>query len=283
MSFTPQQAPRPGHPRTTLLRNTRQWHLWMGVILGAPMALAAVTAVFLAHKDSLSLDAIRVPVGWLPAYRGELAQAERREIRTVLALPDGSHLVGTKRGLFLLEGSPRGGNQPVLIPVEPLAQADIKNLSVGHGPWLALAAGKEGLWGWRAADRQWVALLPGDAHSGIVWPDGTLGAATPKKGFLLSVDGGSAWEPAQDLAGALDGLPPPLPESSIPLGKFLTDLHTGKALMGKAHQWIWIDVLGLALLFLAGSGVFLWWKFRQRKEERRRGERLPRRVPSAFP
>jgi hypothetical protein len=41
------------------------------------------------------------------------------------------------------------------------------------------------------------------------------------------------------------------------------DLHTGKALLGKHAEWLWIDLVGGALLFLSLTGVYLWWRGRR--------------------
>jgi hypothetical protein len=44
-------------------------------------------------------------------------------------------------------------------------------------------------------------------------------------------------------------------------------LHTGKAFFGKESEWIWIDILGAILVFLGGTGLYLWWRSQTRRCE----------------
>ncbi len=43
------------------------------------------------------------------------------------------------------------------------------------------------------------------------------------------------------------------------LAKLIRDLHTGDAFFGHDYRWIWNDIVGGAMTFLALTGIYLWW------------------------
>jgi hypothetical protein len=50
----------------------------------------------------------------------------------------------------------------------------------------------------------------------------------------------------------------------LPLARVIRDLHTGEALLGHDAEWIWNDIVGGTMTFLALTGVYLWWKGQRR-------------------
>ncbi len=43
------------------------------------------------------------------------------------------------------------------------------------------------------------------------------------------------------------------------LARLIRDLHTGEAFLGRDNKWIWDDIVGGSMTFLALTGVYLWW------------------------
>jgi len=67
--------------------------------------------------------------------------------------------------------------------------------------------------------------------------------------------------------------PPPKPG----LKKFFKDLHTGE-IFGKEWAWIWADVVGVSLAFLACSGLVIYLPIFWAKRKRNATPVLPREV-----
>ena len=42
------------------------------------------------------------------------------------------------------------------------------------------------------------------------------------------------------------------------LEKLVMDLHTGKFFFGKTREWIWIDLVGGAMVLLGVTGIVIW-------------------------
>ncbi|MCD6060487.1 MAG: hypothetical protein K0S16_798 [Moraxellaceae bacterium] len=230
-----------------LLNWPRRWHAWLAIALLLPFLIIAVTGVLFAHGPSLGFREIRVPVGWLPGY-------------------------GESGGPVLRSAAPSGGVWWVLAPqgvvrvengvaqvVPALAQEDIRSLVVT--PQGVLGVSQQGLW--KETQGEWEKILKGP----VLQANGdaqTLTAMLRGKGPQVSRDGGASWEPLQSaLAPALAALPKSDAPTEVTLAQLVHDLHTGKALFTGKAEWVWQDVMGLTLLFLACSGFYMWWSKRR--------------------
>lgn len=236
--------------------NSRSWHIWVSVILSLPILIVAVTAVFIAHKKSLGTEEVKVAADWLPGYRGEAAKAQKNEPRAGFVDAAGNAWIGTNGGLYrVVDGQPQA--------VEALAGTQLR--AFAEAPWGLVAAAKNGVW-LRAGDGEWRRAYKGDAWSAIAQPDGSVVVALKDKGLLRSADGRD-WQPDARLAAAVAVLPmeSTAATETITLGKLVMDLHTGKAFFGKDGEWIWIDLVGLAMSLLALTGVYMWWRAERRK------------------
>jgi hypothetical protein len=224
------------------------------------MLLIGFTSFFLAHKKDLGLNEIDMTpyVAWLPGYGEGAMQGQHLELRSVLQLPDGRQVVGTNVGLFELTAA-----GPV--SVQALEGMQVRNLAMtGEG---LLAATKEGVWLERAG--AWQQVLAGDAWNANSAADGSVTVALKEQGLFISHDGLNwlAWQGA-DVAGAFAGMrDTELPRERVTLGKLVTDLHTGKAFMGKTGEWVWIDLLALVWVFLGFTGLWLWWRAQTRRRD----------------
>ena len=94
-------------------------------------------------------------------------------------------------------------------------------------------------------------------------------AHSQKLGFRdIKVD--PSWLPGYAMAQTEREQHEPMPSGAEPLSedrvkkpmtlaRFIRDLHTGEALFGREHKWIWDDIVGGSMTFLALTGIYLWW------------------------
>ncbi|MFN3616990.1 MAG: PepSY domain-containing protein [Aquabacterium sp.] len=226
--------------------------------LALPILIVGLTAVFIAHKKSLGTDDIKVSAQWLPGYAiekadGTAGHGKMPEVRASLTTRSGQTLVGTQDGLYQLRGDK-------FVPVQALDGVPVRGLT--ESAFGLVAAAKNGIWVNTGGD--WQRAMKGDAWNASTRADGTVVVAMKDDGLLLSRDG-RTWEPDAALVTALAALPMQAEEKPMTLGKLVMDLHTGKAFLGKSAEWIWIDLVGLAMSLLALTGVYMWWRGEKRK------------------
>ena len=226
----------------------RNWHIWVSVALGLPLLLVGLTTVFIAHEKALGTKEVLLP--------GAIGEPEPAEIRAS-ASRGGTLFVGTKRGLFLApaggEDVGRGGAGREAHPAPGSPDDEIRDLAPLADGWLL--AGKKGLW--RYEDQRSTQVYRGDCWQLDAQPGG-LTAACKDTGLLQSQDG-RTWS-AMPLALAAVATPR---EQGTPLSKVIMDIHTGKLFFGKAAEWIWIDLLGLAMVGLSLTGFVMWARSRR--------------------
>ncbi len=228
-------------------RSARSIHLWVSIALALPMLIVALTAVLIAHDKSLGLKEIQLPAAWVPGG----GKAEEAELRAYWPLPDAAYL-GGKQGLLR---QPAGALQPV-----HGLRAEVRAL-LGLADGRVLAASQRGLY--QVQGLQAERLARGGFHSLSRQPDGSL-LAIGKDGLALRSSDGQDWQPT--LATELQQLAALAPAAeAVSLSKLVMDLHTGKALLGKRYEWIWIDVLGVTLALLGFTGLWMWWRTQRRQ------------------
>jgi len=233
----------------------RSWHIWASITLALPILIVGLTAVFIAHKKALGTEDIAVPgVDVLPGYQSVEKQSPAQELRAAITTSDGRILVGTQEGLYELL-------QQKLQAVEPLEGVQIRGLAEAR--FGLVVAARNGIW--LEQEGRWRKTMKGDAWSVSNRADGRVAVALKEEGILVSQDGKS-WQPDQAITTALATLPQQTAENRpITLHKLVMDLHTGKAFLGKKAEWIWIDVVGLAMGSLAITGIYMWWRGEKRK------------------
>ena len=232
--------------------DSRQWHLWVSLVLALPILVVAVTAVFIAHDKALGLKDLPVAAQWLPGYRAE-ARATGLEPRASLVSAAGEQFIGTNGGLYRLEAGR-------LAMVDGFAGVPVRALA--EAPWGIVVAARNGVWVGRAG--AWRRSHGGDAWNASLRADGVVTVALKEHGLLLSADG-ERWRADPQLMQALAAAAAEGGAEPITLGKLVLDLHTGKAFFGKAWEWIWIDLVGAAMALLALTGVYMWWRGERRK------------------
>lgn len=231
----------------------RSWHTWASIILALPILIVGTSAVFIAHKKVLGTEDIKVAAKWLPGYQMDAAKTRQPEVRSTLSGRDGTMLVGLQDGLYRLDGDR-------LVAIEALAGMPVRGLA--EGTFGRVAAAKNGIW--LEQNGAWQRVMKGDAWNASQRADGSIVVAIRDKGLLVSTDG-RKWEPDPLLTAALATLPADGNDKPLTLGRLIMDLHTGQAFFGKSAEWIWIDLIGLALCLLAMTGVYMWWRAEKRK------------------
>lgn len=240
----------------------RWWHKWLGIVLALPLLLVALTAILLAHDKALGLRELPVVADWLPGYAEAMPGVE---IRAAQRLGEVDY-VATRLGLFMLRGE-RVESVPALRGVE------LRDLAVAADGRLYVAA-RNGVWAGSEAG-EWRQVLRAEAWSVNIRADGTILAATRERGLVVSSDAGAHWQAEAAMARHIaeqSGIDP----RATSLGRLILDLHTGKALLGKQYEWLWIDITGATMFFLGISGLVMWWRARRQRlrMERLRQQRL---------
>ncbi len=229
--------------------NWRTWHAWLSVILSLPLFIVGATALFLAHGKTLGLNKIGIDALWLPGYAMTASKQEPVIIKALHA-EEGVYYVGTRTGLFMLNA---GRSEAV----EALRGTDVRSIASATGKLVAGA--KTGVW--LKDGNEWRNIYSTEVFAAGIMPDGAIFASPVSGGLAVSRDGGSTW--SND--AAIAALMPAAHGETLTMNKLIMDLHTGKAIMGRHWEWLWIDILGAIIIFLTLSGVYLWWQGQRRK------------------
>lgn len=246
--------------------SSTSWHTWSGLILALPVFIVGITAVFIGHEQSLGTKGVMVNVSWLPAYSAEgkayYYAEELKDIKAFYQDGNGIQYLGTKAGLMTFDGI-------AITSVEDLQGKEVRSIAEKNGT--LFIASKQGLW-IKKQNNDWIQAHTGDVHGVFPKNDKNITISLGKYGALNSNDGGNTWSKFQGLENALAGVKPEQfvvkeATSSIPLKDLIMDMHTGKAFMGKNGMWIWIDVVGLAIVGLTGTGIVMWYLRRKKKAQ----------------
>ncbi|MBI3144381.1 MAG: PepSY domain-containing protein [Pseudogulbenkiania sp.] len=222
-------------------KTARHWHNQIGLILALPMLIVGLTAIFIAHDKALGARKVVVSEG------GE--KGHSIEVKAV-AMTSAGTLLGTKSGLWLSDGQQ---SRQVLPGVE------VRDILMVNG--VIWVAGKEGLW--RGENGSYRQVSPVEAWQ-LNQDDKQRLWLVSKENGVQQVDSQSgALNTQEDVSKALAQLP--REAEPYTLNKLVMDLHTGKALFGKAGEWIWIDVLGAVLVMLSITGTWMWAKARRQR------------------
>lgn len=218
----------------------RNWHTWASLVLGIPLLLVGLTAVFIAHDDTLGTKEVVLPI--------QIDGYEHMEIRSSLQVGT-EQWIGTKRGVFRLEG-----DQAVVLEGAP--KDEVRDMAAAGSA--VLLAGKKALW--RMENGQAERVYKADCWQVTANGQGYT-AACKDVGLLASSDGKTWTErkvefPPEVLAATA---------KEMTLSKVIMDLHTGKLFFGKAYEWIWIDLLGLACVGLGITGLVMWMRGRRQR------------------
>lgn len=235
--------------------NLRSWHAWVSVILCVPIVLVAATAILIAHDDGLGTK--NVAVGALSPRSAAVhgAAGHDYELKSYAELDGGERRYGTKYGLIV--AAP--GAQPSAI--ENIGTTEVRGLTQIDGQ--VFAATKMGLWR-RSSEGMWQRAASGDFWS-VSAAGSTVQAVSKEHGLLQSMDGGVTFAPVAIASESLALFAQRAGGAPFTLNKLIMDIHTGKLFFGSRYEWIWIDLVGLVMLFLTISGLVVWRRSQARK------------------
>lgn len=234
------------------------WHMWAGIAFAIPVVLVSLTAILIAHKKGLGTKKVLIQAGWMPGYQMDQKNLAHYldDIKAYSKKGDFQYY-GTKVGVLeLSDGGLRVLPGTEGKEVRDMAWADDRLLVATKYGIIASTStsGKE--------------LIKGDFH-GITQEGNLWIASQGKYGILTSSDGGSSWNQADKLSQtlpkeALNGISSQLDQSgqmeAVALEKLILDIHTGEAFFGEGAMWVWIDLIGLSLLLMTITGIWMWYK-----------------------
>ena len=255
----------------------RRWHRYLGVAATLLVILVSITGILLVHKKDLGLNRVMVN---LPGYN----KKQPLDAWSLVVTADGYKLFSSRQGIF--RGDHDGWRKT--------SSFVAKKLHVdGERVYACTSAGLQQS---NDGGETWRNALPGEEVKTIYFSAGQ-GLAATTKGIYQATQGGDRWQLAASfgrkpldireimatdggfLLAAKEGLhrldgdvikPVKLAVSSqavaeVELQKVITDLHTG-AFFGGWFMLV-VDVMALTLVFLAVSGIWIWyhpWKARRR-------------------
>jgi hypothetical protein len=240
------------------LRTLFRLHRALGAFAAAFVLMLAVTGVLLNHTEDLRLDHRYVSSNLLLDWYGIKPPRASRSFRVDghWVTEMGERLYFDRSDLADLGSSPLVG-------------------AVGV-PGIVVVAQHEGLLLLSPSGQRIEMLQEGQGVPAAVQRIGTDAAkvvvSTPKgdyraDGELLQ------WDKVHDAQGVVWASPQPLPPAleeallkkyrgqGLPWERVLLDLHSGR-ILGRPGE-ILVDLVGLGLLFLACTGVWMWWRVRQ--------------------
>lgn len=220
--------------------NPRTLHNWIGAVLVLPLFIIGMSTFFMSHEKTIGQTVI--------GYTNQAAQ-----IRALLKTADGRILLATKQGVY------EKNIENTLIPIEAL-NSEIRVLEQLNDGRI-LAGGKYGLW-LSEPNHSWVKRYDGEIR-GVQINSKHWYLATTKQGVVVSLDEGLSWQTDLQIKQLVNSLNAKQP---LILSDFMKDLHTGEALLGSEYEWVWADILAFVLVFLALTGIYMWWKSQRRKQ-----------------
>jgi hypothetical protein len=266
---------REGHPapRKNLNLVLREWHKRAGIAVFIFMGWLGVSGIFLNESPDLGLDTARVSWGWLNALYGLRAEPPRTGFSA------SGHWLAVTTDATLIDGKPLA--TPVVSPLG-LASGNSagKSLLFAATPDSLVLLTPSG----ERVDELRAPTLPVMAirRVGMVSAHpGTI--AVQDLDAYQSSDGGETWTPVAP-GDVRWSQPQPLPEveraklvpysrPSVIVEQVLIDAHSGR-LFGRYGTYV-IDAVGFIALWLATSGVWIWWRSNRRRQTGRATASLP--------
>ncbi len=263
--FSQAQAARPAQPKRTLTATLREWHKRAGLGAFLFMGWLGVSGIALNQSASWGLDAARVDWPWLMAVYGLHAQSPE----TGFKFRD--HWLAVSGEHSILDGKPL--SMQVKPPIGVVWSGDSAHQTLVIASYDGVLLLKPD--GSRIDELQAGLMLPVSSIKRIGTAEkNTAMAVIEDEGLYGSVDGES-WNklPAKTIVRWSE--PTALTASqrkqfennarpSVAVEQLLIDLHSGR-LFGRLGPYV-IDLVGLAALWLAMSGVWMMWRTNQARK-----------------
>ena len=242
------------------IKFNRVGHKWAGVALSLFLFLISITGIYLIHKDNLpSFMEVKVPGAFIPGSHAKEVRKNRVEIKAIL-LTEQRWFTGTKELLY--ESLDKGKSWQV-VKRGPFAKGKaLETKSIEQSPdgrviWIGT---KHGIYRSFDGGAEWEDMsdiLPKGKESRHVSAI-AFDPHTSSRLFIGTNKGLYAYDRGATNAIEIKGLFAVAEkiEPQVTLGKYLTDLHTGK-LFGDS-LWLVYDLVAIAIIFFTGSGIYIW-------------------------
>lgn len=245
----------------------RKWHKYLGIWTAAVVLMLSITGILLMHKKELGLNKTLLGIN-APSKPAPL------EPWQTLTTADSSMLLAAKQGVFLKNGK------------EWLQTLKITTKVLTEQNGTVYAATRDGLHCSTDSGKTWQRLFEGDIRQLLKTGTHELVAVSTTALWSLNTKDGSrqqmvTFEKPLDVRSiaiqnnqinitAKEGLfkasgnklqkeklPKATGQEPMDLQKLITDLHNGK--LGGWWLIAIIDLTALVLIFLAVSGLWIWW------------------------
>jgi hypothetical protein len=280
------REPKP-QPQRNLTATLREWHKRAGLFAFIFLGWLGFSGILLNEASDLNLNGRRVDWSWLMAIYGLHAEPPQT------GLGAGGHWLAQAGESTVLDGKPLAeaiANPLGFVAVPEPGSAGKLMLYVAAADSVVLLR-PDGT----KVDELRMPPLPVAAIRRIGTVEGHPASIAIQGGDSVyqSDDEGESWKPVA--ANAVNwSAPQPLPPQqrkplerysrpSVSAQQMLVDLHSGR-LFGRFGTYV-IDVVGLAALLLATSGVWMMWRTSnaRRKQARRLAATPPRPVAAQKP
>lgn len=238
------------------LKSLYVWHRYVGLTAALFVIVLATSGIALNHTEGLALDSRFVQSRWLLDWYGIQAPDSALSTDTVHGRMD---LLGTR---MYFNARPLDGEFRAFhgaLAKDDLLVAAVDNdllLLTAQGEYLERLSKGDGAPGevdGLGVDPQGQLIVR--TESGLYRADGQLLDWQPWAGTTDAV----SWNTPQTISGTgIKTLQADYLGRILPWERVMLDLHSGR-LLGDIGPWL-MDAAALLMLFLAGSGVFIWWK-----------------------
>lgn len=257
-SLRVRRAPR---QKRTWMAIFREWHKRVGLFAFVFMGWLGLSGFLINQSASWGYDTARIDWGWVMSLYGLHAEA-----------PPTGYVAG---GHWLAVTS-----DYTLLDAEPLAQAIVSPLGLVAGgtrerPLLFVATDSSLVMLTADGERYDELRSPVLPVSSVRRIGRTVdgGVAVQDLDAFASVDNGDTWAPVDPgrvnwstptaLSNAQRERLRPYSRPSVSLEHVLVDLHSGR-LFGGIGAWI-INLVGLGAIWLAFSGMWMWWRIQRNR------------------
>jgi hypothetical protein len=241
------------------------WHMWSGVIFTIPLILVSLTAILIAHEKGFGTKEVAVNAGWLPGYSSEENISHYLDDVKDVLITEGKTYYASKLGVIIENNK----NISILKGTEGKEIRDLQ--LIDNKLWIA---SKKGLFLMENGNATFI--KKGDFH-GINNNQNLLIASEGKYGFHTSTNSGKTWitsnisktigkEKTKEFSASIEKSKY---VEELTLEKLALDIHTGKAFFGEGSMWIWIDLIGISLLFMTFTGIWMWYKRKYGKKKKK--------------
>jgi len=245
-------------------RLLRRWHRRLGLLAASFFVFLTASGLLLNHGDTFELDSVQLGAPWLMAWYGLKPAVPEQGFQQegLLFSAQGDTWILGQRKLKPGHGEPLGAVRTA--GQQWIATSDEIDLFDADG---------------RLVDKIERDLLPGTPIRRIGSRDGRLLANIGSEVFAtsdgiawehLASDAHMTWSRLQPLTAAQRQELAPFFAPSLPLQRIVADLHSGR-IFGH-YGVLLVDALAAALLLLAGSG--LWIYFKNFKSDGKRGKAM---------